>query len=98
MIYEVLISDEALFDISEAVYWYTLKQHQLENKFLSEVKIGIEYLSKEPYSLQKRYMDVRIFFIKKFPFGIHFIILDNSVKVIAVFNTHQDPKNWISRF
>lgn len=66
MTYEVKISDEALFDISEAAFWDASKQPDLENKFLNEIKSCIEYLSKEPYTLQKRYFNVRIVFTKIF--------------------------------
>ena len=75
-------------------FWYEAQQEGLKNKFLSELKLGIDYLSKDPYNFQKRHRDVRVLFIQIFPFGIHFVIQDAIVKVIAVFHMGRDPKNW----
>ncbi|OBX26117.1 hypothetical protein LX77_02077 [Gelidibacter algens] len=93
MSYKVLISDEAYFDISDAMFWYHTKQVELKTQFLSEIKSSIE-----PYHIQKRYKSVRILFLKTFPFGIHFTIQDNTVKVIAVFHTSKNPQNWTKQF
>ena len=97
MNYNVIVSDEALFDITETSFWYDGKEHGLAKKIQQEIKNSIAYLSKEPQTLQKRYKNVYIYFIKVFPYGIHYIIDKNTVKVIGVFHTSKNPKNWIGR-
>ena len=54
MIYEVLVSDEAIFDITETSFWYDTQKKGLADKFQQDIKIGIDYLSKEPLSIQKK--------------------------------------------
>jgi len=97
MIYKVLVSDEAIFDITEASFWYDSQKKGLGEKFQRDIEIGIEYLSKEPQTLQRRYKNVHIYFTKIFPFGIHYVIEQSSVKVIGVFHTSKNPKNWSNR-
>lgn len=74
-----------------------LKKKGLSKKFQKDIRIGLEYLSKEPQTLQKRYKNVRIYFTKVFSFGIHFIIDSDTVKVIGVFHTSKAPKDWSER-
>lgn len=97
MIYKVLVSDEAIFDITEASFWYDSQKKRLSKKFQQDIKKGIDYLSKEPKTLQIRYKNVRIYFTKIFPFGIHYVIQENTVKVIGVFHSNKNPKSWSSR-
>ncbi|TGV00329.1 hypothetical protein [Flavivirga rizhaonensis] len=97
MIYEVLVSDEAIFDITEASFWYDKQKKGLADKFQQDIKIGIDYLSKEPLTIQKKYKDVHIYFTNVFPFGIHYVLKGKTVKIIGVFHTSKDPKNWSKR-
>ena len=97
MIYNVLVSDEAVFDITEASFWYDQQNKGLAQKFQQEIKVGIEYLPKEPKSIQIRYKNVDIHCTKIFPFGIHYIIEAKTVKIIAVFHTSKNPTNWSDR-
>ncbi|MDO5970033.1 type II toxin-antitoxin system RelE/ParE family toxin [Flavivirga aquimarina] len=97
MSYTVLVSDEAIFDITEASFWYESQKTGLSKKFQKDIKRGIDYISKQPETLQKRYGNVHIYFTNVFPFGIHYIIDKNTIKVIAVFHTSKDPKNWSKR-
>ena len=97
MIYDVLVSDEAIFDIAEASFWYGKKKKELAKKFQEEIKQSIEYLSKEPQTIQKKYKNVHIYFTKTFPFGIHYIMDKKTIKLIAVFHISINPKNWTDK-
>jgi hypothetical protein len=46
---------------------------------------------------KKRYKNLRIHFIKRFPYGIHYLFDGNDIKVFGVFHTSRDPKNWSKR-
>jgi len=36
-------------------------------------------------------------FLKKFPYGVHFNIIENEIIIVAVFHTSQSPKKWSIR-
>ena len=48
-------------------------------------------------AFQKKYKDIKIRFISRFPYGIHYTYNDNKIIVIAVFHTSRSPKNWSKR-
>ena len=66
-------------------------------RFLSEIKSGVDYLTKQAQSIKERYKNSRVLFLKTYPYGIHYIIEDDKVKVIARFHTRKNPKNWEDR-
>tara|TARA_R110002020_G_C16222959_1_gene767805 strand:+ start:578 stop:760 length:183 start_codon:yes stop_codon:yes gene_type:complete len=54
---------------------------------------------KSPEGYQIRYFDrVRGYPLKKFPFFILYLLDNNSVYVVAVFNTNQNPELIEARF
>lgn len=54
----------------------------------------MEYIKENPLGVQLRYKFVRIKFLEKFDFGIHFIIENQTIFVLSVFHTHQNSADW----
>lgn len=48
-----------------------------------------------PLKCQLRYREVRVKFLKKFDFGIHYIIENETVFVLAIFHTCQNNEDWL---
>jgi len=59
-------------DIKEAANWYNKSQDGLGARFLKNVKDEINYIAKNPETIQVRYQDVQMAVVKTFPFTIHF--------------------------
>jgi len=97
MTFSILISDEATFDILDAFYWYQAVEEKLSLKFQKELEQAFSHIKNNPNQFQLKYKSVRVVFLKKFPFGIHYIKDKNTVKGIAVFHTSRHPKNWDER-
>lgn len=57
----------------------------------------METIKLNPLLFQVKYTSVRVAFLHKFPFGIHFIIKDDSVIILAVFHTIFNPSKWLKR-
>jgi plasmid stabilization system protein ParE len=81
-------------DIAEAIFFFNNIQEGVGYRFKEDLKKEIAFLRKHPEIIQKRHHDLRISFLKKFPFGIHFLLDENAVRVIAIFHTSRDPKRW----
>jgi hypothetical protein len=52
---------------------------------------------RNPKIAQVKYNGVRIKYIERFPFGIHYFIDGSKIKVIGIFHTGRDPQNWSDR-
>ena len=93
----ISFTKEALFDIEDIVLWYEEHRTGLSYDFELCLEAGLAEISRNPDNFQKRYKSVQVRFIPRFPFGIHYVIKDNSVVVIAVFHTSLSPKKWSKR-
>ena len=93
----ISFTKEALFDIEDIVLWYEEHRTGLSYDFELCFEAGLAEISRNPDNFQKRYKSVQVRFISRFPFGIHYVIKENSVVVIAVFHTSLSPKKWSKR-
>jgi|SRR5690554_271887 len=59
-------------DLKEAALWYNRARSGLGKVFLKEVKAEVNQIVKNPLAYEVRYANIRIAFVKKFPYGIHF--------------------------
>tara|TARA_B100000780_G_C21051209_1_gene422177 strand:- start:840 stop:1139 length:300 start_codon:yes stop_codon:yes gene_type:complete len=95
--YHLLISDEAKLDILDAHSWYQQHQLNLGHEFITNLDAAFTLLIQNPHSFQTKYKQIRICYLARFPFGIHYLIDNDEVKVVAVFHSSRDPKKWGDR-
>jgi plasmid stabilization system protein ParE len=95
--YKLQFTTEALFDIEDIVLWYEEQRLGLSYDFELCLEAGIEEVLRNPEAFQKRYKSIKIRFISRFPYGIHYIFIENDITVIGVFHTSRSPKNWSKR-
>lgn len=88
---------EALFDIESIVLWYEEQRIGLSYDFELCLEVGIDEVLRNPEAFQKRYKNIKIKFISRFPYGIHYVFIENEITVIGVFHTSRSPKNWSKR-
>ena len=94
MNYGLVISERAILQIDKGAQWFFEQTPGLEKKFLLDLSNGMDYIKKNPSKCQLRYKDVRIKFLKKFDFGIHYIIENKTVFVLYLFHTSQNSEEW----
>ncbi len=95
--YSLSISEAAELDIREAFLWYEDQKDNLGLAFEKHISKTIQNIQKNPLKIQVRYNQTRVAFLKKFPYGVHFNIIDNEITIIAVSHTAQNPKKWRRR-
>ena len=97
--YQVKIEPESLSDIQEITDWYNRQQTGLGKRFQKAAINQINSLNKDPHIYVIRYKEIRCILVKKFPYMAHFYINDeiNTVEVLAVISTDQDPKIWTEK-
>ena len=95
--YKLQFTKEALFDIEAVVLWCEEQRLGLSYDFELCLEAGIDEVSRNPQAFQKRYRDIKIRFISRFPYGIHYLFIENEITVIGVFHTARSPNNWSKR-
>lgn len=95
--YSLLFSDEATYDTLDAFLWYRFAREALGKDFELCLEAEINRIVRNPLQYEVRYKRIRIAYIERFPYGIHFLIDKDVIKVIAVFHTSRDPINWEER-
>ena len=99
MPYSLTITAAAEDDIREAFLWYEGQKDNLGSLFADDVHKAVDSLQSNPLKTQVRYGNTRIFFLQKFPYGIHFQVNEeqNAILIIAVLHTAQSPQKWKAR-
>lgn len=97
MKYNIIIRPEAQLDISEAVKWYEERLKGLGSIFLMSVDATIESILRTPEAYTPIYKKTRRALVRKFPFGVHDIINEKTIVVLAVFHASRNPKEWKKR-
>jgi plasmid stabilization system protein ParE len=97
MTYSISIAEAAENDIREAFLWYEDQKDNLGSTFEDYVNKAVDSIQSNPLKTQVRYGSTRVFFLKKFPYGIHFQINENHILIVAVFHTSKEPEKWQSR-
>lgn len=95
--YKLHFAKEALFDIEDIVLWYEEQRIGLSYDFELCLEAGIDSISRNPDLFQKKYKNIRMYFISRFPYGIHYRLEKDQIIVIGIFHTSRSPKNWSKR-
>ena len=87
MHHSVKIVKAAEMDIRVAFLWYEDHLENLGSLFEENVYQAITNIQNNSLKFQSRYGKTRIYFIRRFPFGIHFQVNENQTLILAVFHT-----------
>ena len=93
------IEPEAFDDIQKAVDFYNSRKPSLGKRFYNTVDKQFNFLKRNYSLFAIRYDDIRCMPVKKFPYMIHYQILEKqqTVSVKAIFGTHDNPDKWEDR-
>ena len=97
MTYAVRIRPDAERDLEDAANWYELQRQGLGLEFLDSVEETLGLIQKHPSMFPVVHKNSRRALIHKFPFGVHYVIADETIVVLAVMHGSRDPKRWKSR-
>lgn len=91
MRYVLEIKEEAELETLDAYLYYEERQKGLGVRFLDHLEIYFNRICKYPlhFPVKNGYHEV---FIRKFPFIIIYEVIENTVVVYSVFNTHRNPE------
>jgi plasmid stabilization system protein ParE len=93
----VVIRPEAQQDLLDARDWYDRQQFGVGDKFTAEFNAVIENLMARPQLFGVVWHDVRAGHLRRFPYIVHYRILDDQVEVLAVLHARRHHSTWQSR-
>jgi toxin ParE1/3/4 len=95
--FQVLVETSAKLDLKAAFEWYEDQQIGLGIEFLNSSENEFKILEENPEIYQVIFEEIRRAPIKRFPFGLFYVIRNMSVHVVAVYHARRDPDGWKKR-
>lgn len=93
----IFFTKEALLDLEDIIIWYEEQREGLSFDFEMCLDAGINEINRNPLAFQNRYKNVKIRFIRRFPYGIHYVLEKSNIIIVGIFHTSKSPKNWSIR-
>jgi plasmid stabilization system protein ParE len=94
---EVRLRPEAEQDLVEAATWYEGNQPGLGQQFLDEVQVTLTAIGDQPLAYTDVYRSLRRALLKRFPFGVFFLVGDHNIVVVAILHGSRHPRLWKNR-
>jgi toxin ParE1/3/4 len=96
--YQFIIRPEAEQDIEAAYDWYESQQVGLGSEFVRAVDMNFGKIVQYPLAYPTVYKQVRRVLLKRFPYGLFYTVLGDTIFVLACFHGKRDPQRWATRF
>ena len=93
----VTILPPAEDDISDAFRWYEDKASGLGSEFMRALDACLSGIQRYPKSGSPVHKEVRRALLRRFPYGVFYLLEGETIIVIACFHASRDPKEWQKR-
>lgn len=99
MKYEIIYLPSVYDDIKETNDFYNSRKKGLGKEFVNTLKLEFRAILQHPLLFEIKYKSTRIAFMKRFPFGIHFEIQENTNHIVVkgVYHTARNSEIWYER-
>lgn len=88
---------EAEADVRDAYRWYEERARGLGDEFLRATDAALASVERRPEAYPVVYERVRRVLLRKFPYGLFYVVESDAVVVLACFHARRDPKRWRDR-
>ncbi|NPD43955.1 MULTISPECIES: type II toxin-antitoxin system RelE/ParE family toxin [unclassified Lentimicrobium] len=95
--YNLTFRPPAKNDLQEIIEYYDSINPKLADVFLQQLDKAVYHIQNYPLSCQKKFSSIRVVFLKRFSYGIYFIINQQEIAVIAILHSSRNPKIWRTR-
>jgi len=84
-------------DVADAIAYYNTKKPGLGSEFAGEVRKAIERILQFPKAWVSVSANVRRCQINRFPYGVFYSLMGETVIVVAVLHGRREPRVWQAR-
>ena len=89
---QIRFQPEAEAELAEARLWYALQRERLDDELMRRVDEALRRIADSPYAYQVVYRQLRRAVLHQFPFAIFYRLIDDEIRVFAVYHSSRDPK------
>jgi len=93
----LIVRPEAERDIAEAVDWYEAKKPGLGIDFATAIEDAFSAIQQHPRAFVIVHREVRRVLVKKFPYGIYYIVGEKRISILACFHAKRASTGWKRR-
>jgi len=90
----IFVTAEAEDNIAEAYDWYECQRLGLGEEFVLCLEAIVEQIRENPGQYAKIHHEVRRALMRRFPYGVFYILHDEKIIVVAVFHVRRNPERW----
>ena len=91
------IRPEAERDLAEALAWHQEQRSGLDHEFILGVEAALETIERYPESDARVHGDTRRALLRRFPYGVFYLVEADRIIVLAVMHASRDPRHWQAR-
>lgn len=95
--YRLTIRPEAEFDIQDAFEYYEAQSSGLGSEFVRAIDACLSSIGRNPQAYPLVYKQARRALMRRFPYGILYVIDQDVIVVLACFHGRRNPKTWQDR-
>ena len=93
----LVIRPDAEADLAEACLWYEEQRTGLGAELLGCVETALKSIQQRPLSCPAIHESIRRSLVSRFPFGIYYVLEEDTVFVLSIMHAKRDPSRWKSR-
>jgi len=95
--YSLSIRKEAEADIAEAYQYYESCRENLGSDFMLCIEESFSRIQKNPKQYKVIYKNVHRALVKRFPYGVYYVVLKKTISVLSVMHARKNPGHWQAR-
>jgi len=93
----LIVRPEAEKELAEAYEWYEAQVQGLGSDFLLHVEAAVSSLQRSPQSYPVVYKNVHRCLVRRFPYGIFYLVEKGRIVVLGILHARRDPRTWQDR-
>ena len=97
MSYKLVISVAAESEMLGAKAWYETQRDGLAELLRRSIESSLLFISDYPEGCMIKYKDIRVKYLSKFPYGLHYEIRDDRIEVLGFYHVKRNPSKWEER-
>ena len=93
----LIVRADAEDDIEKAFNWYEDQRVGLGLDFLLAVEASLAVVERDPLRYPLIYKQARRILLRRFPYGLFYIVGDGVIEVLACMHHRRHPRKWRRR-
>ena len=95
---QIIVRPEAEAEVQQAFDWYQEQSEGLGLEFLRAIEACLSGVMRNPFAyMVVEVPNVRRAVVRRFPYTLFYLVDDEAIIVIAVFNVKRQPIDWLRR-